>query len=366
MIKIDLEKYKYNKQYLLLFDILIKQNHQNKDIFLEDINITPSSYRRIKTSEQNLGENIINTLCGYFNISFISKSEIEKTQLFLNKIYYDYYYDVNDNCSYIVGKLNDLIEEKNLLYPLFILFKLLFLFTNNLGTSINNEKEFLYQEVLTYKSYYTEELIEIFKHIEILHDKDLNNKTNLLNSQNGLLYSSISIKLMNEEKYTESLYYATIAKQIFQNDENYKRIAYINFIIMTCYCNLRNYDKYYDLAYNQYFSMQTFEYNEIKEKAYKHYAISMIALEKYYELDYFYKNNNITTLTEVICLLITKFHLDYDLYNDYYIQVSQVLKDDNRVEILNIINQYLKTKNKKILRKIENKIDKNLFYILKH
>ena len=54
MLKIKFDEYKENKQYLLLFDVLIKKEHNNKDLFLEDIDITPSSYRRAKSTEQNI------------------------------------------------------------------------------------------------------------------------------------------------------------------------------------------------------------------------------------------------------------------------------------------------------------------------
>ena len=95
MIKIKLEQYKENKQYLLLFDILIKQVANNKDIFLEDLNITPSSYRRAKQTEQVIGDNIVHILCDHFDIKKPSVLEIDKYEMFINKIYYEYYYNLN-------------------------------------------------------------------------------------------------------------------------------------------------------------------------------------------------------------------------------------------------------------------------------
>ena len=88
MLKIKFDEYKENKQYLLLFDVLIKKEHNNKDLFLEDIDITPSSYRRAKSTEQNIGKNIVDKLCEYFNIKKVSVEEVEKYQIYLNKIYF--------------------------------------------------------------------------------------------------------------------------------------------------------------------------------------------------------------------------------------------------------------------------------------
>ena len=248
MIKINLEQYKENKQYLLLFDILIKEVANNKDIFLEDLNITPSSYRRAKTSEQIIGEHIVNRLSQYFNYKTISKDEIDKYQLFINKIYTEYYYSLNNNTLYILGKLDEMINENNLLYPIFILFKLLFnLISNNNQTIINNENEYLYEQVIKYKPFYNEDLLDVLAHVEVLFDKDFVNKKIFLDNKNGITYLVVSNKYLQASKYIESLYYAQKAKEIFVNDENYKKIAYTNLNIMSCYCYLNNYQKYYDL-----------------------------------------------------------------------------------------------------------------------
>lgn len=177
MIKIDLKAYKENKQYLILFDILIKNVAKNKDIFLEDLDITPSSYRRAKVSEQTIGEHIVNKLSTFFNYKTITKEEVEKYELFINKIYTEYYYSLNSNTLYILGKLDELINENNLFYPIFLLFKLLFnLISNNNQTIINNENEYLYEQVIKYKPFYNEDLLDVLVHVEVLFDKDFTNK----------------------------------------------------------------------------------------------------------------------------------------------------------------------------------------------
>ena len=367
MIKVNLENYKENKQYLLLFDVLIKQVANNKDIFLEDINITPSSYRRAKTSEQNIGEYIVNKLCEFFDIKKVSQAEIDKYQMFLNKIYYEYYYSLNDNTLYILGKLDELINEKNSFYPIFMLFKLLFtLISNNNQSIIMNENEYLYEEVIKYKSYFNDDLLDILSHVEILFDKDFVNKKIYLDNKNGITYYIVSSKYLQENKYIESLYYAQKAKELFINDENYKKIAQVNFNIMSCFCFLNNFEKYYDLAYTQYYSLSAFnEYSELKDQASKHYAISLIALKKYEELEYVYKHKTDLTFTEVLCLLIARKYINKKEFQKYLINVQEVLKDDYRLEILNNVCDYLNKNDKKTIKKFDKKIHENLFYVLK-
>jgi len=368
MIKINFDEYKEKKQYLLLFDILIKEVHHNKDIFLEDINITPSSYRRAKITEQNIGRNIVDKLCNYFDIKQLSNEEIDNYQVYLNKIYYEYYYNISNNCTYICGKIDELINEKNLFYPIFLLFKLLFLLVDTKNKNIIiNENEYLFNEVMKYKSFYNNYLKDILNHIEILYDKNFYNKKIYLDSKNGITYSIVSDKYLEAEKYIECLYYAAKAKDIFLLDENYKRISYINLNIMSCYCYLNNFDKYYQMAYTQYFSLNSFnDYSEIKDLTDKHFAISMIALKKYQELEYYFKNKTDITFTEMICLLISRFNINKQKYQSYYTNIAEVLKNDKRYEVLNIINDYLITNDKKSLRKLKEGVQKNLIYVLKN
>ena len=48
-----------NKQYFLLYDVILKNEPTNKDAFLESLGIIPSSYRRSRMAEQKVGIKII-------------------------------------------------------------------------------------------------------------------------------------------------------------------------------------------------------------------------------------------------------------------------------------------------------------------
>lgn len=357
MNKIDLKDYLQNKQYLLLFDIIIKKNVPNKDIFLESIDISPSTYRRSKTIEQKKGKKIINTLCNYFEMKTVTNEEVMQAEIYLNKLYYDYYYKLTNNYTYIIGKLNDKISNNNVLYPIYMLFKLLFILESN-NSIILYETRYLYEEVSQYKQFYNNQLIEILNYIELFYD----NKLFDINSNNGLVYYANGLKHLHNQKYIESLYYITNAKQVFITEENYKRVMDCNKIILEDLCYLKNYNQYNELASNLFFS--TKENDESYYIFSKHYAISLIALQQYKEIKYIYSNISNITTTEILCLLIAKKNIDNNEYNKYYSDVLNLLEGNSKVEVIETINEYLKTNNNKLLQKIPHKICDELIYVL--
>lgn len=357
MNKIDLKDYLQNKQYLLLFDIIIKKNVTNRDIFLESINISPSTYRRAKVSEQNHGTIIVDILCEYFNIKKVSNEEVIQEEIYLNQLYYDYYYKSLDNYTYIIGKLNEKINNNNSLYPIYMLFKLLFILETKNGLIVN-ELQYLYQEVLKYKSYYNQELLEILNYIEILYE----NKTHIIETKNGLLNYINGFISLNNKKYIESLYYFNFAKQVFINEENYKRIIDCNKLILEAYCYLKKYHHYNELAKYLFFS--TKKDNESYYIFSKHYAISLIALEEYTEIKYLYNNISNITIAEILCLLISKKHINNNEYIKYYNDITNLLEGNSKLEIIKIMNEYLQNKNTKLLQKIPRGICDELIYVL--
>ena len=72
MKKIDLSLYKTYKPYFVYFDILIKKVSSNKDSFLEEIYLSPSSYRRAKNEGSKIGKQLTIDLCNYFNINLFT------------------------------------------------------------------------------------------------------------------------------------------------------------------------------------------------------------------------------------------------------------------------------------------------------
>lgn len=66
MININLNAYKESKIYFQLLDNIMKKNI-SKELFIHDNNINPSTYRRCKKDECNVGIKIIIKLCELVN-----------------------------------------------------------------------------------------------------------------------------------------------------------------------------------------------------------------------------------------------------------------------------------------------------------
>ena len=58
MFSINLNDYKKTKIYLQLFDVILKDLPINKEEFLLEHDITPSSYRLARKVEQNVGKSM--------------------------------------------------------------------------------------------------------------------------------------------------------------------------------------------------------------------------------------------------------------------------------------------------------------------
>ena len=80
MLKINLFRYLDLNNCLLVFDTLIKKTTNNKDEYLKSIMISPSSYRRAKTSGNKIGIQIVKELCQKFNYIIYDDKLIEQLE----------------------------------------------------------------------------------------------------------------------------------------------------------------------------------------------------------------------------------------------------------------------------------------------
>ena len=368
MNKIKLEEYKQNKQYLYLFDILIKEVASNRDFFLEELDIAPSSYRRAKISEHNISKQYIYKLSNYFGYKTVKENEIERYQIFLNEIYNNFYYRIDNKFTYLIGKLEECISEKNLFKPIFMLFKLLLTSSKDNNYSIiRNENLYLLEDLKKYRLFFNTEMNEILDYIELLFEESIENKNYNLNEKSALFYSVLASKYCEKNESLISLFYATKAKDKYYLDANYKRLANLEFTIMTCYCNMKNYDKYYELAYKQYFNFKNLN-NSIKEYSLSkmHLAISMLTLNKYKDILYMFNDINDISFSELVCVLIAQYKVNKKDYYNLYNHLLQNSRNSMQKNNLDIINKYIENKDKKSLKNLsENSVLSNLLKILK-
>lgn len=356
-MEINLERYLDSKQCLLLFDVLIKENVKNKDLFLESINISPSTYRRSKRTEQKMGKNIVKELCEYYNIKLLTREEIVHEQMYLTQIYNIYYYKINYNKLYILGKLDEKIANKDILYPIYMLFKLVLILDNNENfENIKTFNEYLYNEVMKYELYYTDELKELLYIVS-------NNSLIIKDSVSEMYCYNIAKQKIKEEKYIEAMYFINKAIELLLNNNNYNRLIDFNILLLECYLNIYDYSKYYNLASSLYYCC-TNKFNDEQSIINKHYALSLIALKKYEQLKFVYKKINSITNTEVLCILIAKYNTNKEDYNLYYKEIMELLNDENTKKVLIIIDTYLRTNKTKVLQTINNETYKDLIKVL--
>ena len=124
MFSLNLNDYKKTKIYLQLFDVILKDLPINKEEFLLEHDITPSSYRLARKVEQNVGKSIIIKLSEVFKFVTLADDELEDVEEQLNKIYFDIYYKNYVNYDSHLEYINEMINKNFLIHPLFKLFKL--------------------------------------------------------------------------------------------------------------------------------------------------------------------------------------------------------------------------------------------------
>ena len=86
---LNISDYKKTMYQIPIFDVLIKEGVENKDAFLESKKIAQTSYRRAKTKEQNIGEEIVKKLAKHFKLKLITDDIVDKLEKLLNEIYLD-------------------------------------------------------------------------------------------------------------------------------------------------------------------------------------------------------------------------------------------------------------------------------------
>ena len=165
MKRINLKEYSKSMKLLLVFDVLIKTEILaiNKDAFLESKSIAPSSYRRARTKEQKVGDEIVHTLSKHFELKLCNDSYIEQLETLVSNIYFDINYRVIENHSKYIEILDKLLEEKPILFPILKLIKLFVItFYDGDLTELVNTYSSEFDYISQFQSFFSDELLEIF------------------------------------------------------------------------------------------------------------------------------------------------------------------------------------------------------------
>ena len=367
MKKISLNEYKDYKQYFIMFDILIKSVNSNKEEFLQSLYLSPSSYRRAKNDGNKIGAQLAKELCKYFNLTLFSSKLIDELEERLNLIYFNIYYKIYDTYEEDLAWINNLLSNNYIFFPVLKLLKLLMILNGDKSPNeIINDCRELFNEIKSYEGFYNDSLLELLEIEKVFFKKDIDSNFLSKNFNNALSYHTLSSKCTLSGKYIESIYFCERAKRLFIKEENFKRVYYINLILMANYNNLCNFEEAYKLEKRQMLSLASineYEFEYLSTK--KHYIITCLGLKKYKEVLHLLNDKDDLNLTEGCSYLIAMFNIDKKEYEN--ILLKYFSSDENNVkQLVSMLDKYLKSKDKKILLKISTfRINKVIVEILK-
>ena len=366
MKSIDLSVYKSSKVYFIVFDCLLKNIDINKDVFLIDNDIAPSSYRRSRKEEQNIGPTIIEKLCDKLGYKTVSESLINELEKRFDEIYHSVYYKIYDSYEKDLEYLDKLIDEKYIVFPIISLFKLFLTMNNNVDANKNIETNYSYfLEVKKYKNFYLGDLEKIYTLLTIVFEEKAIDEAMSKKYDSGMAYYALSSNLWRKKRYIEGLYFAKMGKEMFLKDCNYKRAFYINNNIMNCLASIGNYEECYELAWQEKRALKSLDIEGYLEKSANHFIIiSGIALGKYKEVLELTNDCSIVTITIFIGILVSKYMIDKKSYEDHLSEVDfENIDNDIKNDIINI-DLFLKEKNKKYLSNLSWQVAINLVQVL--
>ncbi len=341
MFKVDLKAYRNNSIYFNYFDVLIKQKSNNREVFLNEIGISPSSYRRAKIYDAKISSRLLSILSSHFSVQMIGNNEIDELEGLLNSIYYDFYYRVQDNNRFY---LDELVKyEGTILSPIINLFKILIEITecNDIPTELKKSYE-RYQSILEFENFICDDLYEIRIILDLILEKD-NNKPFLdLNFKSGIIYSSYATVLYLKGEYLSSLFLAQKAKKIYEDESNVVRLFTNNLTIFGCYNGLKNFSNTYHLAKNQLRACLALMHSGSNyNNTHIHYMISLYGIGKYGDV---LKEIKMPYQTTEACIyLMSLYNTGKDIFDTYKEYISKGVYQN---EYLEHLYKYLVNKNK--------------------
>lgn len=360
----DFNLYKGNSQYIILFDEFIKeQGDLKKDIF-KKLFISNSSYNRLRTVELKNGNIIIDSLIENYQLSGVSNELINYLEYLFEKIYYKMNYKIFDSYEEDMKIIDKMLSDKSILFPILYLIKLYMnVNRNRLITEVKYEDMELYKKIKPYAKFFTEELLDVFECLKLIFEKNMINDMYLKPYNNPICYQILALKMLGQEQYNQSLYYAMRAKDIFINENNYKRLILNTKIIIESLLNLYNYEDCYKIIFNYKFSLMAMNANENElEICNRYICLILLGLKKYDYIIRIFKNNKELNTLETISYIIAINKL-YDKYE----KKNDILYNKLNKNLINIINEYMKDKKDDLLKQIDKTIlSKSLIKILRN
>ena len=334
MNNISLDLYKGSRWFIKFFDVYIKQFEKNKEYLFNELGINYSSYRRCRDSEQNIGKEIVLILAKKYGLTVPDVDEIDECEELVNKIYYYVFYKLDDLINESLLKIEEKINSKSLLFPIYELLKLLIASNfNKSPNSIYLEYNGLFNEVKKYYNFFTEELKEIFEILDLFFGE--NDKLNT-SYNNPMAFQVLASKSYAKGKFVEGIYFATKSQELLIKELNFKRYIIVNNTLICCYLSLGNYNEAYSLASKQLYNAISLklESNEITLTK-KYLYVSLLGLKEYSKLVNELEKETEFNPTFLTCLFVSLSIIDIDKYNEYIsTKDKKILKKLSECEIM--------------------------------
>lgn len=346
-----------------IFDVLLNEESiklsVTKESLLKDIGINPSSYRRSRAEEQNVGKSIVLKLANYFNLYMVDKKILAELQELINNIYSDINYKVFDKFEIYSRKLNEYLSKNYVIFPIIKLTKLFIdAFSFNEIELMMEMNDDLFLEISKYSLSFNDSLMVIYNLLKLVFCKELTNNMLTKKYNNGMSYSIIASRHRINKRYYESLYFAYKAKEMFIAENNLKRVLFINFTILNDLSLTDNFEEYYLLANEQMLTIRSFGIDILEFRGViKHVVISSLALKKYSKVIRLIDDSKEQTITEFATLVVAKFYTLGEKFDTWLKKEIENTEDIMLYDsVLSVLVEFLKTGDKKVLNNlIDNK-----------
>lgn len=356
MQKYTLEEYTHYTQYFILFDVIFKINEINKEEFLFDNDINPSSYRRSKQKEQKIGHEIAIKLAKLFSIKIVDKEYIHKVEALINAAYYDMYYKIFTRYDKYTEEILELKKDNTILSPVICLLDL-FLKINSRYYSNESFEGWRseYLDLKKYYAYFSEQLLSIFRLLEITFENDLAYQNIEESKNDGFSYFIRSFVTWKHHDYLASLYFSTKAREILNRENNFKRLSYVNLNHMSSLNYLENYEDCYSIAERQLLYLESISADSVEiKRTEEHLMMSALGLDKYDEIIEMLRNKKKMDLNQFSSLLVAYSKTDMEEYKRYYnCEIKKTQFPDNVLEYFKLLNEFILTHNKKLIINFE-------------
>ncbi len=324
----SLDEYYYNSQYSLLYiDYYIDEYVKNetfllKDAFLESLNVNPSSYRRARQKEQNIGAKYSKILLKFFKINELKIENKIKYESLLYDVYNSFYYKTG-NLSDLKIRIQDCINDNTILTPLFNIMLYIVLFQGNGNPSLMLEEyKYIYEYINNFDDKY---FISAFKDLKFIINinyardiSDIYPYHSIIenSSKKGLIYYILSSKARLCKKYELAILYANESIKYLIKDYNYYRLCHLNVQLCSSLEALGMFEKSLEISKNQFISLeQTGLFLDDILLIRGHYLTSLLGLKRYDEIIDYFNNENTHNYKTYIFYLLASYKTSKEQYN---------------------------------------------------